>query len=118
MAGGAGAEGDDELLDLTAAGISPEAADALADAGWADLGALREASVEALTEVEGIDAETAEAVIAWAESQDEPEAGAPAAPADDSDFMAALSKAFQESSFKPSEAGSATDDGGTEPDQK
>ncbi len=117
MAGGA--DEAEDLLDLTAAGVSQEAADALADAGWADLGALRGASVDALTEVEGIDAETAEAVIAWAESQDEPEAGAPAAaPADDSDFMAALSKAFQESSFKPSEAGSATDDGGNEPDQK
>jgi N utilization substance protein A len=117
MAGGA--DEAEDLLDLTAAGVSQEAADALADAGWADLGALRGASVDALTEVEGIDTETAEAVIAWAESQDEPEAGAPAAaPVDDSDFMAALSKAFQESSFKPSEAGSATDDGGTEPDQK
>lgn len=119
MAGGAAADQDDEMLDLTAAGISADAADALTEAGWADLEALRGASVEALTEVEGIDAETAEALIAWAESQDQPEASAPAAaPVDDSDFMAALSKAFQESSFKPSEAGSATDDGGSEPDQK
>jgi N utilization substance protein A len=100
-------------IDLTAApGIGPKTAEALSAAGYGELSALLAAGEDELTAVEGVGPKTAEALKAWAlERAGEQEAAAAAeqearrieAPAatpsgmGDEDFMAALSRAFQES---------------------
>jgi len=108
-------------VDLTEApGIGPKTAAKLAEAGFASLDVLAAASNEQLTEVEGVGAQTADNLLAWAQEKaaeltaeaEEPATPAPAAapaeaPAEpqaaasstmgDEDFMAALSRAFQES---------------------
>ena len=118
---GEGGEGEGEVieaaaipdveLDLTEApGIGPKSAEKLAEAGFDRLPALLTATADDLTEVEGIGASTAEALSVWAhekgaeitaqQAASEPEAAEPAAEAgegDEEDFMAALSRAFQES---------------------
>ncbi len=97
-------------VDLTAApGVGPKTAEALAAAGFGELDRLLGAGVEELTAVEGVGPKTAEALKAWAvehakelataaaeEVRIEAPAVAPSAMADE-DFMAALSRAFQES---------------------
>jgi len=101
-------------LDLTAApGIGPKTAESLTAAGFGTLKALRDAGLDALVAVAGVGAQTATALKEWAEgkagevAQASPEPGlglaAAAAAAEkpatmgDEDFMAALSRAFQES---------------------
>jgi N utilization substance protein A len=100
-------------IDLTAApGIGPKTAEALSAAGYGELSALLAAGEDELTAVEGVGPKTAGALKAWAlERAGEQEAAAAAeqearrieAPAatpsgmGDEDFMAALSRAFQES---------------------
>jgi N utilization substance protein A len=101
-------------LDLTAApGIGPKTAESLTAAGFGTLKALRDAGLDALVAVAGVGAQTATALKEWAEgkageeTQAAPEGGlgldAAAAAAEkpatmgDEDFMAALSRAFQES---------------------
>ncbi len=102
----------DVEVDLTEApGIGPKSAEKLAEAGFDRLPALLTASTDDLTEVDGIGASTAETLAAWAQEKGaeitaqqaatgaeatEPEAAAPAE-GDEEDFMAALSRAFQES---------------------
>jgi N utilization substance protein A len=99
-------------LDLTEApGVDEEAAQALGEAGFSDLERLQGATAEELAGVGGVNEETAEALLAWAaeqqaapaESADGEESEGPTM--DDQDFMAALSRAFQES--ESTEAGDA-----------
>jgi N utilization substance protein A len=94
-----------------APGIGEKTAEKLAEAGYATVEDLLAADAEGLGEVEGIGAKTAEGLLEWArqaaeESGVEPLGGPlfetaepePEAPGmGDEDFMAALSKAFQES---------------------
>jgi len=101
----------DVEIDLTEApGIGPKGAEKLAEAGFDRLPALLTATVDDLTEVEGVGASTAEALAAWAQEKgaeitaQQPAAAAGEAQAaeaapegGDEDFMAALSRAFQES---------------------
>ena len=103
----------DELqVDLTRApGVGPKTAEKLAEAGFDRLGRLQAATAEDLTAVEGVGAKTAEELVAWAREIEAPAArgaadidvsrpGVPAEPASqtmgDDDFMAALSRAFQD----------------------
>jgi N utilization substance protein A len=91
------------------AGLSPEIAERLRDAGFGTADAVLAASGAELTAVEGIDDEMADRIVAWAEDQTaRQQAGAadigktfraPQASSSmgDEDFMAALSRAFQES---------------------
>ncbi|MFN7962043.1 MAG: transcription termination factor NusA [Thermoanaerobaculia bacterium] len=88
-------------------GVSAEVAENLQQAGFTSLESLLEAETEQLQTVEGVDADTAEAILGWAANKDAERLASvglgidlsePAKPAmDDSDFMAALSRAFQES---------------------
>jgi transcription termination/antitermination protein NusA len=107
-----------------APGIGAKTAEKLKDAGFSTLDALLAATPETLQEVEGVGPKTATALLAWvqerAQSQaaadageapeGEPAAGYTAPPAPtpssmaDQDFLAALSKAFQESERQRSEA--------------
>ena len=101
-------------LDLSSApGVDEPTAAALQEAGYAVPGKLSQASADELTAVEGMDAETAAGLIAWAQEQ-AAAAGAeeePSATMDDQDFMAALSRAFQESEDElPAPAASESDD--------
>jgi transcription termination/antitermination protein NusA len=104
------AAGPPPAFDLTQApGVGAKTADKLTEAGFGTLEALRAASVEELEAVEGVGPKTAEGLHEWAGEQAaaaataDPFGGrapveAPAATTmDDQDFMAALSKAFQES---------------------
>jgi N utilization substance protein A len=100
-------------LDLTAApGIGPKSAERLTAAGFGTLRALRDAGVDALVAVEGVGAQTARGLKEWADTkagEEQPAAtaeeglGFDVAAAEkpstmgDEDFMAALSRAFQES---------------------
>jgi N utilization substance protein A len=100
-------------LDVTAApGISATAAAQLQEAGFGDIDALAAAEPETLLglEVEDLDRDRAEGLIAWATELREqrvadldigpfraPEASPAAASMGDEDFMAALSRAFAES---------------------
>jgi transcription termination/antitermination protein NusA len=96
-------------FDLTQApGIGEKTAEKLAEAGFGTLEALRAAAVEELEAVEGVGPKTAEGLKEWAAAQVapapvDPFAGRapieapPSSTMDDQDFMAALSKAFQES---------------------
>jgi transcription termination/antitermination protein NusA len=94
-------------FDLTQApGIGDKTAEKLAEAGFGTLEALRAATIEELEAVEGVGAKTAEGLKEWAAGQaapPDPFAGRapieapPSSTMDDQDFMAALSKAFQES---------------------
>ncbi|HWM90620.1 MAG TPA: transcription termination factor NusA [Thermoanaerobaculia bacterium] len=94
-----------------APGVSEEIAARLDEAGYGDPEAINQAGLDALMAVEGIDEELAESLLDWAEAQvreSEERADADigatfrapkakAAGMGDDDFMAALSKAFQES---------------------
>ncbi len=104
-------------LDLTEApGVGPTTAEKLAEAGFADLDRLVDASTEELEAVEGVGPKSAVALLEWAAAKKD-EAGASTASGaaglgqglegaeggestgtmDDHDFMAALSRAFAES---------------------
>jgi N utilization substance protein A len=115
-------------LDLTAApGIGPKTAESLTAAGFGTLRALREAGLDALVAVAGVGAQTAAALKEWAEAkageeaQAAPEPGlgldAAAAAAEkpatmgDEDFMAALSRAFQESESLRQSVADRTEEG-------
>ncbi|HVS12753.1 MAG TPA: transcription termination factor NusA [Thermoanaerobaculia bacterium] len=106
-------------VDLTAIpGVGPALAEKLGAAGFGHLEALESASEGDLAAVEGVGAATAEAIKGWAEERraELAEAAVKGAEAevsaratmDDKDFMAALSKAFQESG----EEGEADEAGG------
>jgi len=106
--------GEGTPIDLTEApGVGPSTAAKLEEAGFGTLEALVAASIEELTEVDGLGVATAEGLLAWAstleteDSSDDEEVAdeisdtfnldSPAPPAntmDDRDFMAALNKAF------------------------
>jgi len=116
--GGEESAGEPTPVDLTEApGIGDKTAASLAEAGFDTLEALLQASPEDLEEVEGLGPKTAANLLAWATEKAEEVAAAgdqgkaeeeifeegfgesAEAPStmDDQDFMAALSKAFQES---------------------
>ncbi len=88
-------------------GIGARSAEKLKEAGFGTVDAILAASAAELTEIEGVGPKTAEAVVAWAQEQAaqraEAIAGSFAQPEParssmgDEDFMAALSRAFQES---------------------
>lgn len=97
-------------LELTEVdGIDDETADRLREAGFDNYDALIAADLEDLTQIEGVSEESGRALIEWAKTKEAERASAvdlgmsfdlsePTAPKmDDSDFMAALSRAFQES---------------------
>jgi len=97
-------------VDLTdAPGIGAKTAEKLEEAGFDNLESLLAANVEGLSKVEGIGEKTAKDLVDWAVEQVESAAGeteplfeAPvqrqqSSSMGDEDFMAALSKAFQES---------------------
>jgi N utilization substance protein A len=95
-------------VDFSAApGVGEKTAEALEAAGYGDLTVLQAASADDLAAVEGIGPKTAEGVIAWAAelspageatdaTQQDGEESATSTMGDQ-DFMAALSRAFQES---------------------
>lgn len=94
-----------DKLDLTEiAGVDEDLAAALEGAGFTELEALQSAGAEALTMVPGVDEAVAASIIEWAAAQASPEdVAAPAAdiesPAmDEDDFMAALTRVFEEES--------------------
>jgi len=94
-----------DKLDLTEiAGVDEDLAAALEGAGFTELEALQSAGAEALTMVPGVDEALAASIIEWAAAQASPEdVAAPAAdiesPAmDEDDFMAALTRVFEEES--------------------
>ncbi|QQR72491.1 MAG: transcription termination factor NusA [Holophagales bacterium] len=106
----------DEDVDFAAvAGLPAETADLLRASGLGTLRALLESSASELVELEGVDQEAADKLLAWAAERQialdgEPEAAhevvadlmaaseqAAAPTISDQDFLAALSKAFQES---------------------
>jgi N utilization substance protein A len=96
-------------------GVGAKTAEALAATGFGTLNALLEATAEDLVEVEGVGPKLAEVILGWAAEKDEerdaaledelPDLGfalsaeeePTSQPMADEDFMAALSKAFQES---------------------
>lgn len=104
-AGGAPAAGEPDVTSIP--GIGARSAEKLKEAGFGTIDALLPATVEQLTEIEGVGPKTAAAVIAWAQAEtakrgadiaqrfSRTEAARPAM--GDEDFMAALSRAFQES---------------------
>jgi N utilization substance protein A len=90
-------------------GIGAKTAESLQEAGFGTVDALLAATEEQLTELEGVGPKTAQALLAWAQEQGAKRTQAiaesfaakqpeprPAAMGDE-DFMAALSRAFQES---------------------
>ena len=104
-----------DKLDLTEApGVDQTVAAALAEAGFDELEALENAGPDALTMVPGVDSDLAATILDWASQQAAPpEAGGqPAegegAAMDEDDFMAALTRVFEE------EAGDAGDGGGND----
>jgi transcription termination/antitermination protein NusA len=95
-------------FDLTTIpGVGGKTAEKLVEAGYGSLDALLSADLEALERVETVGPKTAAAILEWAAEQTGEQQGASgldlrlreerSAPMDDSDFMAALSKAFKES---------------------
>jgi N utilization substance protein A len=125
-------------IDLTEApGIGAKTAAALEEAGYGALDTLLAASLEDLEQVEGLGPKTAAKLAEWAKEKAEaigeelglaPEAAAEAAgegdlaeaaeeasSLDDSDFMAALSRAFEESERqRDAEAAEAEEEAGRE----
>ncbi|HVS02824.1 MAG TPA: transcription termination factor NusA [Thermoanaerobaculia bacterium] len=105
-------EAEAAAFDLTAApGIGPKTAEKLLQAGFDSVDAILAAAVEELSAVEGLGARTAGELKAWAATQlpaaqeEAPEVdlgeafaarGAEKRTMEDSDFMAALSRAFQD----------------------
>jgi len=97
-----------------APGVGAKLADKLTEEGYGTLEALAAVDPEELEQVEGVGGKTAQAIVAWAiDHRDSAPAEAPAAveSADDAevgggDFMAALSKAFQEAEAEEAPAGS------------
>ncbi|MXX77195.1 MAG: transcription termination factor NusA [Holophagales bacterium] len=93
-----------DKLDLTEiAGVDEDLAAALEGAGFGELEALQSAGAEALTMVPGVDEAVAASIIEWATAQASPEeVAAPSdseGPAmDEDDFMAALTRVFEEES--------------------
>ena len=104
-------------FDLTSApGVGAKTAEKLTEAGYGDLDFLVKAAPEEVEKVEGVGPKTARAILEWAadlarQRRDAPGAAetaakpgdqpstppSPAAKEDPDDFMAALSRAFQES---------------------
>ena len=110
MAEEEGLAADAEFDPASIPGVGPKTAEALTAAGFGSLAALSAASVEQLVEVEGVGAAGAEKILEWVDQQapapaaaSQPIAFPGAAPAqsapamDDQDFLAALSRAFEES---------------------
>jgi N utilization substance protein A len=107
-----------------APGVGAEMAALLDEAGLGDADAITQSNIESLMAVEGIDEELANSLMDWAEAQiqeREDQAGAdigatfraPAAKAGgmgDDDFMAALSRAFQESEQQRASKGPAEEE--------
>lgn len=93
-----------DKLDLTEiAGVDEDLAAALEGAGFDELEALQSAGAEALTMVPGVDETVAASIIEWATAQASPEDAAVASDAegpamDEDDFMAALTRVFEEES--------------------
>lgn len=93
-----------DKLDLTEiAGVDEDLAAALEGAGFDELEALQSAGAEALTMVPGVDETVAASIIEWATAQASPEEDVAASdsegPAmDEDDFMAALTRVFEEES--------------------
>jgi N utilization substance protein A len=115
-----------------APGVTPELRTELEAAGLGTVESLRERGLEALLEVPGVDRELADGILAWAEEQAaEAAAHQSAGHADigltfrkpetsssmaDEDFMAKLSRAFQESEAQRAtrDPGAAADESGGE----
>lgn len=104
-----------DKLELTGVpGVDQTVAAALAEAGFDESEALENAGVDALTMVPGVDSDLAATILEWASQQAAPsevgelpaEDDGPAM--DEDDFMAALTRAFDE------ESGDAADDGGND----
>ncbi len=115
-------------LDLSEVpGVSAEAAAALREAGFGTVDALLEADVAVLEQVEGVDDRAAQALIDWAQQKEETRKAdldlglgrveERAAPMDDTDFMAALSKAFQESEAVRTRAAGEAEQEAAEPQE-
>ena len=100
-----GVSEEPQLTDIE--GVTDEVAESLAAAGIDSVAAAAESTEAALMSIEGVDQKLAAEIIAWSQEKlastdegDDSDFGAEteASPAmDDQDFMAALSRAFQES---------------------
>jgi N utilization substance protein A len=122
---GSGEPKPDVEVDLTSIpGVGQRTAEALHAMGFGTLNALLEASAEDLQEVEGVGPKLAEAILAWGQGED---ANRQAPTADfevveessstglvEDDFMAALSRAFQESEDLQARLDAETDGDGAE----
>ncbi len=114
---------EDTALDLSQVeGVDEETAAELNEAGYNSVEALSGATVDQLIELETVDLATAENLLAFAQQQPaeepatdlglpEPEEDGEGSTMGDQDFMAALSRAFQESE---AEAEAETEETGTE----
>ena len=113
-------ESEAPVFDLTnAPGVGAMTAERLTEAGFGELDALAVADPEILEQIEGVGAKTARAIIAWAQDlrqemaagDDAADDGEPqvAATMDDSDFLAALSKAMEESTLPDASEAEASD---------
>ncbi len=114
-----------ETLDLTEApGVGEATAARLEEAGYDSLEAFDGTTVEQLSEIDGLGASTAEGLLTWVDEQ-RSESGAsevaetfgegeePTTTMDDTDFMAALSRAFhdmEESTEEGAPEGEKTDE--------
>ncbi len=112
----------EESLDLTEIpGVDRRMATGLESAGFGDLEALGAAGAEALKLVPGVDDAIAASIIKWAASQtagDETEQlqESDGAPMNEDDFMAALSRAFEQETGASGDDAADADAGDNEPE--
>lgn len=132
MAQTAEAEAAAETPQLTdVEGVDEDIAAALASAGYVELEDLADVTADDLTAVEGVDEDTADRIVAWAEEQQAAQAESISLGLDveeeeddasssmtDTDFMAALSQAFQESETLRTSLAAATADDESEETQE
>ncbi|HYG63543.1 MAG TPA: helix-hairpin-helix domain-containing protein, partial [Thermoanaerobaculia bacterium] len=109
----------------SAPGVTPALQERLEEAGLTTPAALTEGGREALLAIDGVSEETADGLLAWAQEQQDrlaaeigstfrqPEAASSSSMGDE-DFMAALSRAFQESEQSRARFGGAADEEGGE----
>ncbi len=111
---------DGEKPDLTEIpGVDAAVAAALEGAGLGELDALQDAGTEALTMVPGVDETVAASIIEWAAAQASPEGDDPTgdtgdAAVDEDDFMAALTRVFEEESGADSDEAADGSQAGSE----
>ncbi|HVR97966.1 MAG TPA: transcription termination factor NusA, partial [Thermoanaerobaculia bacterium] len=126
IGGGGAAAAASPVADLASApGMTPALRERLEEAALDSVDALVEGGRDALLAIDGVEEETADALVAWAEEQQQkvaqeigqafrqPEAASTSM--GDEDFMAALSRAFQESEQMRAQVSGGDDETEEEP---